>query len=76
MKPFTKATVLWALLLMCPAQASNDSAGPSRLTCAVVRGLYHHYAKKGYTIDQMRAYLRAHGISESRAAGAEKCLNG
>jgi hypothetical protein len=72
-----KATALWLIVLCGPAQANiSEVKVSSRLTCGIVGTMYRHYHKQGYTLEQMKAYLRAHGISESRVAGAEKCLNG
>ena len=62
------------ILLASPAFAGEEPKIPTRFGCAVVRSLYGHYAKQGYTIDQMRAFLQSKGFSEARVAGAEKCL--
>jgi hypothetical protein len=72
----TSRVVLLLMLLASPACAGEvEPKIPTRLGCIVVRALHRHWAREGYTVEQMKDYMRHKGISEARVAGAEKCLS-
>lgn len=64
------------MLSASPAMATReaDATMPSKWGCVIVRGFFAHWLQKGYTLAQMKAFLRSNGISEARIATAEKCL--
>ncbi len=65
-----------ALLVASPAYAEVPSMEnlPARLSCPVVRVIYRHYAKQGFTADQMAAFMRSKGISEPKIAKLAQCI--
>ncbi len=71
-----RALAIVMLLAASPARAGGVDIEnlPARLGCPVVRVMYKHYQKQGFTRDQMVAYMRAKGISEARIAGLQKCV--
>ncbi len=64
------------LLLASPAYAGglDPETLSARISCPVIRVLYRHYAKQGFTQDQMAAFMRSKGISEPKIAKLAQCI--
>ena len=65
-----------AMTVACPTPSGAFSLEhlPERLSCPVVRLAYRHYAKQGYSTEQMVAYLRSRGVAPARIEGAIRCV--
>jgi len=69
-------TVVMVLGVASSAYAQEPKM-PSKLSGFFVKKMYLHYSKEGYSLDQMKDYLRhKHLLSEARIARAQRCIVG